>query len=65
LAALGSNVEEGEFGRTNPNCDHRQTVNVIDKEQSKARAEGVLALQLHAGAPMLVQFKDIRLKRLR
>jgi hypothetical protein len=29
------------------------------------RAEGVLALQLHAGAPMLVQFKDIRLKRLR
>jgi 3-keto-disaccharide hydrolase len=40
------------------------TVDVIDKERNKARAEGVLALQLHAGTPMLVQFKDIRLKAL-
>jgi Domain of Unknown Function (DUF1080) len=38
------------------------TVDVIDKEQNKARTEGVLALQLHAGMPMLVQFEDIRLK---
>jgi hypothetical protein len=62
---LGSNVnvKEGEFGRTNPNCDHLQTVVVIDKEQSNARAEEVLALQLHIGAPMLVQLKDIWLKR--
>ena len=28
------------------------------------RASGILALQLHAGPPMEVQFKDIRLKRL-
>ena len=41
------------------------TVDVIDKERNKARTEGVLALQLHAGMPMLVQFKDIRLKTLR
>ena len=27
--------------------------------------EGVLALQLHAGPPMKVEFKDIRLKRLK
>jgi len=31
----------------------------------KSRTEGVLALQLHAGPPMLVQFKDIQLRRLR
>jgi len=40
-------------------------VDVIDKERNKARAEGVLALQLHAGMPMLVQFRDIRLKMLK
>jgi 3-keto-disaccharide hydrolase len=42
-----------------------QTVDVVDKEQRKARVEGILALQLHAGPPMLVQFKDIRIKTLR
>ena len=35
-------------------------------EQADARAlQGVLALQLHTGPPMKVEFKDIRLKRLR
>jgi 3-keto-disaccharide hydrolase len=42
-----------------------QTVDVIDKERKKARLEGILALQLHAGSPMLVQFKDIQLKPLK
>jgi hypothetical protein len=35
---------------------------VQDSESSKAATEGVLALQLHAGPPMKVQFKDIKLK---
>lgn len=30
----------------------------------KARSEGVLALQLHGGKPMWVEFKDIRIKEL-
>lgn len=38
------------------------TVDVTDNQESKRRMEGVLALQLHAGPPMLVQFKDIQLK---
>ncbi len=38
------------------------TVDVIDEEKSKAHTEGILALQLHPGDPMTVQFKDIRLK---
>ena len=41
------------------------TVDVTDNEKGKSRAEGILALQLHAGPPMLVQFKDIQLKRLK
>jgi hypothetical protein len=35
---------------------------VQDSEASKAASEGVLALQLHAGPPMKVQFKNIMLK---
>ena len=41
------------------------TVDLIDNEEGKARAKGVLAFQLHAGPPMRVQFKDIRIKHLR
>ncbi len=36
---------------------------VIDNHKSGFRQSGILALQLHAGPPMKVQFKDIRLKR--
>jgi hypothetical protein len=42
----------------------RQTVDVVDEDEAKRAASGVLALQLHAGAPMMVQFKNIRLKKL-
>lgn len=38
------------------------TVHVIDAQENAAKAKGVLALQLHAGPPMLVQFKEIELK---
>ena len=35
----------------------------IDDETEKRTAEGVLALQVHVGPPMKVQFRNIRLKR--
>ncbi len=38
------------------------SVDVTDEETAKAAKKGVLALQLHAGPPMTVQFKDIVLK---
>jgi hypothetical protein len=38
---------------------------VIDEQPDKRRLEGVLALQLHAGPPMKIEVKDIRLERLR
>lgn len=41
-----------------------QTVDVTDEQEAKAAKSGVLALQIHAGPPMRVQFKDIRIKSL-
>jgi len=42
----------------------RQTVDVTDEQTAKAAKSGILALQLHAGQPMKIQFKNIRLKEL-
>jgi len=41
------------------------TAEVIDNDRKQRELSGVLALQLHSGPPMTVQFKDIRLKRLK
>jgi hypothetical protein len=38
---------------------------VIDNQKDKAAKSGVIALQLHQGPPMTVQFKDIQLKLLK
>lgn len=43
----------------------KQTVDVTDDDSEKQKMTGILALQLHAGPPMTVQFKNIRLKRLK
>lgn len=43
----------------------KPTVDVTDECESKRAMSGVLALQLHAGPPMTVQFKDIRIKTLK
>jgi hypothetical protein len=39
-----------------------QTIEMIDNDPKGGAREGILALQIHAGDPMLVEFKDIRLK---
>jgi putative membrane-bound dehydrogenase-like protein len=36
---------------------------MTDEDKEQRRATGILALQLHAGPPMKVQFRNIRLKR--
>lgn len=41
------------------------TVDVTDNQKEKSAASGILALQLHAGPPMKIQFKDIELMRLK
>jgi hypothetical protein len=42
-----------------------QTIDVTDEQSAKAAKTGILALQIHAGPPMKIQFKDIRLKELK
>ncbi len=37
---------------------------VVDNQADKAARSGVLALQIHAGPPMTVQFRNIRIKHL-
>jgi len=42
-----------------------QTVDVVDEDSARAAKEGILALQIHVGPPMTVQFKNIRIKSLK
>jgi len=41
------------------------TVDVTDEQASKSASAGILALQIHTGPPMKIQFKDIRIKSLK
>jgi hypothetical protein len=41
------------------------TIEVTDEQSGKSKSSGILALQLHAGPPMKVQFKDIQFKELK
>lgn len=41
-----------------------QTVDVVDEHTEKAAKSGVIALQIHVGPPMTIQFKNIRIKPL-
>ena len=37
---------------------------MVDEQEAKAAKSGVLALQIHVGPPMVVQFKNVRIKNL-
>lgn len=41
------------------------TVDVTDEQEARAAKSGVLALQIHVGPPMVVQFKNVRIKALK
>jgi len=41
-----------------------QTADVTDEDEARAAKSGILAFQIHAGQPMTVQFKNIRIKEL-
>jgi hypothetical protein len=44
--------------------DGKQTIDLIDHQESKRALEGIIAFQLHVGGDMIAQFKDIQLKKL-
>ncbi|MDB4439964.1 DUF1080 domain-containing protein [Planctomicrobium sp.] len=41
-----------------------KTIDCTDNDEKERRESGILALQLHAGPPMTVQFKNIKLKKI-
>lgn len=56
ITARGNHLTHAINGNT--------TVDVVDEQKANAAREGILALQIHVGDPMAVQFKDIRLTEL-
>ena len=42
-----------------------KSAELVDNQEAKAAKTGVIALQLHAGQPMQVEYKDIRIKELK
>jgi sugar phosphate isomerase/epimerase len=42
-----------------------QTIELVDNDRNGAAKEGLIALQIHTGPPMLVEFKDIRIRELK
>lgn len=40
-----------------------QTIDVIDNDPNRAARTGLLALQIHQGPPMVVEFRNVRLKQ--
>jgi hypothetical protein len=44
--------------------DGRTMAEVVDRDREERERTGVLALQIHTGPPMIVQFKDIQLQKL-
>ena len=72
-AALQAKIKKGDWNTYRITARGRHLVHSIngqvmsectDEGQGQYRPSGILALQLHAGPPMKVQFKDILLKRL-
>lgn len=57
VVAKGNHVEHFINGK--------KTVDVTDEDAAHAPKDGILALQIHVGPPMVVQFKDIVLKEVK
>lgn len=56
IVARGNHLTHSINGKT--------TVDVTDEDAAHAAKSGVLALQVHVGPPMVVQFKEVRIKKL-
>jgi hypothetical protein len=69
--AIARKVKKGDFNDYHIRCVGKKvTIKIngatsIDEEFAKMPAEGIIALQLHAGGPMEVTFKDIDFKEIK
>jgi hypothetical protein len=57
IIARGNHITHSINGHT--------MVDVTDEDKQMRRADGIIALQLHAGPPMKVEFRNIRLKKIK
>ena len=57
-------IEAKGFELTHYINGEKMTV-LVDNDEKTRRAEGLLALQLHAGQPMTVQFRNIRVQHIK
>lgn len=73
-AGLASAIHPGEWNdfRVVANGNHLQhfinetmTAEVIDHQSDKAAKDGVIALQIHQGPPMVVRFKNIMVRKIK
>jgi hypothetical protein len=72
-AAIGAAIKKGDWNdyviiargnHLQQFINGKQTMDMVDEEEAKRAMSGILALQLHAGSPMMAQFKNVRLKKL-
>ena len=72
-AEIGASIKKGDWNdyviiaqgnHLQQFINGKQTMDMVDEELAKRAMSGILALQLHAGPPMMAQFKNIRLKKL-
>jgi hypothetical protein len=72
-AEIGAAIKKGDWNdyvivvngnHLQQSINGKQTMDLVDEEEAKRAMSGILALQLHAGPPMMAQFKNIRLKKL-
>jgi hypothetical protein len=71
---IGKAVKKGEWNKYRIVAEKFQFVHyingvktmvLVDNDEKARRPDGLLALQLHAGPPMTVQFRNIRIKHLK
>lgn len=71
---LAAGIHPGQWNdfRVVANGNHLQhfingtmTAEVIDHQSEKAASKGVIALQIHRGPPMVVRFKNIKIRHLK
>jgi Domain of Unknown Function (DUF1080) len=72
-AAIGAAIKQGDWNdyviiakgnHLQQFINGKQTMDLTDECEAKRAMSGILALQLHAGAPMMAQFKNLRIKKL-
>jgi Domain of Unknown Function (DUF1080) len=72
-AAIGAAVKQGDWNdyviiakgnHLQQFINGKQTMDLTDECEAKRAMSGIVALQLHAGAPMMAQFKNLRIKKL-